>query len=214
MLITILTSAVSNEYNTAFWILSYLLHDKALLGRVKNETESAWNSGQLDVQYLCANSSCLEAILNETLRVKNGAGALRIVIQETVIGGKLLQPGNSVMIPFRQLHSNENVWGQTVHEFDPSRFLGKRNLARHPSFRPFGGGATYCPGRVMAKEQVFGFIAIILHRFTVGLADIPGQKQQFPKLNDKTPSLGVSGPLRGMDVIMTMAKTEGQDTKG
>jgi cholesterol 7alpha-monooxygenase len=145
------------------------------------------------------------------MRLKNGAGALRVVKEKTVIGDKLLQPGNSILIPFHQLHTNEHVWGPTVGDFDPSRFLEKKSLARHPSFRPFGGGTTYCPGRVIAKEQVFGFIAVLLHRFDIKLAQAEGsvgEKPPFPLLNDSVPSLGINGPLSGMDIIVDMILIE------
>lgn len=185
-----------------FWVLSYMLYDQDLFSRVKEETESAWQSGNLDIKHLCANSPLLNSILHETLRLNNGAGALRSVTEETVIGGKVLQPGNSIMIPFKQLHTNRGVWGSTVDHFDPQRFLNNKNLSRHASYRPFGGGASYCPGRTMAKEQVLGFITVLLHRFDFQLADSGRKQAPFPRLNTVTPSLGVSGPVRGDDVTL------------
>ncbi|KAI0439832.1 cytochrome P450 [Xylaria telfairii] len=198
-------AAISNEYNASFWVLAYLLHDISLLEQVKQETEAAWFDGSLDLKYLSANCPLLNSTFHEVLRVKNGAGALRVVTKDTRIGQKHLKAGNSIMIPFRQLHVNKNVWGPKFAEFDPYRFLSKKSLARHPSFRPFGGGLTYCPGRMLAREQVFGFVAILLHRFTIKLAQIPGG-QSFPRFNDLTPSLGISGPIKGMDVIISIEK--------
>lgn len=83
----------------------------------------------------------------------------------------------------------------------------KKSLVRHPSFRPFGGGATYCPGRVLAKEEVYGFLAILLHRLEMKLSDRPGQgrlKQPFPRMNDTTPALGITGPVTSMDVLVDL----------
>ncbi|KAM4064610.1 cytochrome p450 [Hirsutella rhossiliensis] len=202
-----LHGAVSNEYNLTFWILAHLLYDEALLRPVRQETEAAWRAGRLDVKHLCANSTRLHAVFNETLRLRNGAGALRVVTQQTVIGGKVLAQGHSILIPFRQLHTNEAVWGPTVGAFDPSRFLNRKSLARHSSFRPFGGGTTYCPGRILAREEVYGFIAVLLHRFDVALHPDAGE-QPFPRFNDTVPSLGVSGPLGGMDVLVDLAPRE------
>ncbi|KAI1171189.1 cytochrome P450 [Nemania sp. FL0916] len=205
MLLMSFWAAISNEYNTVFWIISYLLYDSRLFEEVKNETEAAWRSQKLDIKFLCANCPHLESVLNETLRIKNGAGALRVVVEETQVGTKMLQAGNSILIPFRQLHSNRNVWGPSVDDFDPYRFLKQKSLARHPSFRPFGGGGTLCPGRTLAKEQVFGFIAILLHRFSIKLAGSTTQ-QPFPRLNDLSPSLGIGGPVKGTDVMVHLAE--------
>lgn len=108
-------------------------------------------------------------------------------------------------MPSRQLHTNENVWGENVRDFDPFRFLKRKGLARHSSFRPFGGGGTYCPGRVLAREEVYGFIAILLHRYEMELASDSADEEErppFPLLNDATPALGITGPMRDMDVIV------------
>ena len=126
----------------------------------------------------------------------------RKVLAPTEIGGKSLETGNSIIIPSRQLHTNTDIWGSDVKEFRASTIAKKKNLTRHSSFRPFGGGITYCPGRVLAKEEVFGFIAIILHRFNIKLAD--NEKQKFPRLDESKPALGIAGPVESMDVIVSI----------
>ena len=77
-----------------------------------------------------------------------------------MIGGKLLKPGYRVMSPFRQLHFNEEIFGREVESCDPDRFLLKGSLACDASFRSFGGGSTLCPGRFIARQEVFVFVAL------------------------------------------------------
>jgi cholesterol 7alpha-monooxygenase len=182
-----------------------MLYNQNLFAEVQDEVEDAWATGQLDIKALCSNSPTLDSMLQEVLRLNNGAGALRAVTQDTTIGSKILQRGNSVMIPFKQLHINKNVWGKTVHEFEPGRFLRQKSLSRHPSYRPFGGGSTYCPGRILAKEQVFGFIAVLFRRFDIKMVSAGGHPPLFPELNTTTPSLGVNGPTKGHDVIIAIS---------
>ncbi|KAF2971334.1 hypothetical protein GQX73_g2192 [Xylaria multiplex] len=209
VILMIFWAANSNEYNISFWVLSYLLYDDDLFRSVKSETEAAWHSGELDIKYLCANSPTLEAVFHEALRLNGGAMVSRVVLEETTIGGKVLTPGDSILIPSRQLHTNECVWGPDVRQFNPKRFLKNKSLARHSSFRPFGGGLTYCPGRVLAKEEVYGFIAILMHRFDIQLALAhDGSKPPFPILNDTTPALGITGPLRETEIFVDVAKSE------
>jgi hypothetical protein len=57
-LITI-CSGVSNQYNITFWILAHILYDEPLLQLVKQETEAAWRSGQLDLKYLAQTAPAL-----------------------------------------------------------------------------------------------------------------------------------------------------------
>lgn len=173
----------------------------------KKETESGWRSGKLDIKYLCSNSPKLDSIFNEVLRLNNTAAAVRVASQKTILGGKELPLGSTIVMPFRQLHMNEDVWGPEVSHFQPSRFLKKKTLARSPSFRPFGGGATLCPGQTLARQEVFGFISVFLHRFRVSVAkDSDGRKLPFPQLNSMTPSFGLNGPIKGMDVIVDISE--------
>lgn len=127
-----------------------------------------------------------------------------MVTEEMVLSGKVLRPGNVIHIPFRQLHTNEDVWGPDALEFDHTRFLNTRFLTRNPSFRPFGGGASFCPGRTLAKQEVFSLVATLLHRFQVRLAWVGKERQPFPIMNDRTPSLGLNGPIAGMDIIVNL----------
>ena len=126
----------------------------------------------------------------------------RKVMRATHIGGKLLRPGGMVLIPSRQLHSNANIWGANHQDFNESRFAKNPSLLRHSSYRPFGGGVSLCPGRKIAKEQILTFVAILLHDFDIRLNRETAQ--QFPKLNAKAASLGVTGPAKGMDLSVDM----------
>jgi cholesterol 7alpha-monooxygenase len=178
---------------------------------VRGETEAAWDQlGTLDIKYLVANCPNLDSAFHESLRLNGGAMVSRSVLRKTTIGGRVLQPGNGILMPSRQLHTNEAVWGVgSARTFDASRFLQNKSLGRHSSFRPFGGGSTYCPGRVLAKEEVYGFIAILLHRFDLKLAPEKGErgvKPPFPLLDVTTPGLGITGPVKSMDVIVDMKK--------
>lgn len=184
--------------------MAHLLYDEPLLAQVKQEMQGAWKDGELDTKYLAEQCPILEATCNEVLRHKNAAGTMRKVARKTKVGGRDLQPGNIAYIPFYQLHTNETVWGDKCLEFDHTRFLKRKSLARHLSFRPFGGGSTYCPGRTLARREVYGAVAILLHRFEIRLAVIKGARQEFPLQNIKTPSLGMNGPVKGMDVLVEM----------
>ncbi|ORY10363.1 cytochrome P450 [Clohesyomyces aquaticus] len=201
IILMIFWAANSNEYNISFWVMAHLLHKPELFKLVYDETEAAWHDEELDIKSLCTNAHNLNAIFAEALRLNGGAMVSRVVRKPITLGRKTLQPGHSALIPARQLHMNEKVWGDDVAEFDPMRFQNKKNLLRHSSYRPFGGGCTYCPGRVLAKEEVFSFIAILFHRYDIKLADVGG-KQEFPKLDDSTPALGITGPVSTMDVIV------------
>ena len=103
-------------------------------------------------------------------------------------------------MPYRQLHFDEAVFGPQVREFCPERFLDK-DTARSPSFKPFGGGITYCSGRFIAKREVLAFVAVALHRYDVRLVD---PSAALPRLDDKKPTLGVIGPVKGDETTVVV----------
>lgn len=192
-------------------MLAYLLFDQSLLASVKKETEGTFKDGSIDIKNLLERCPLLESIFHEVLRLVNGALSVRKVIAPTQIGGKTLRPGNKLLFPFRQLHFNEQVWGANPARFEPERFLKKKSLASHISYRPFGGGVSQCPGRYMAKTEVMGFIAFLLHRFHVELSTFPelglsGNPQKFPKLDGSKPSTGITGPVDHMDVFIEVTE--------
>lgn len=128
--------------------------------------------------------------------------SVRTVLSPITIGGKLLQAGRDVVIMHRALHSNENVWGVSAACFDPERFLKSKTLSTHASYRPFGSGSTYCPGRVIARQEIYIFLALLLDRMDIELAP----DQNFPQLDDTQPSIGVTGPRPDMDLYVTVSE--------
>ncbi|PCG95288.1 Cytochrome P450 [Penicillium occitanis (nom. inval.)] len=143
----------------------------------------------------------------ETLRQRANTFGWRVVIEETVIRGKKLVPGTPVLIPMRVLNTNKNIWGSDVDEFDPNRFSKKAKALQQPYYRPFAGGPTYCPSRILAKRETYAFLAILLHRFDITLLPsfhAPGRKPAFPLMEACSPPTGVKGPQPNMNLLVRL----------
>ena len=121
-----------------------------------------------------------------------------------MIGGKRFRPGDRVVRPTRQLHYNPDVYGRDPSLFDPDRFTRDKSLVKSESYRPFGGGVSYCPGRFVAKQTVKVFIALVLHRFEIGLAST----QKFPAMEETKPTTGMMSPAKGQDVLISVRPSE------
>ena len=213
-----MNSINGNAYKLCFWILAYVFHDDDLLGRLLAEVSPAVHGQEeeVDINHLLNNCPLLDAVYNETLRITASSSSVRTVISPTALGNKSLSPGNVVLIPCRQLHFNPQAFGPDVFRFRPQRFLERKALQRDPYFRPFGGGTTYCPGRFLARREVFAFITLALCRFEVCLSSSPPPSPQrerneakavrlpvrFPKMEEMKPCLGIMGPARGEDVLL------------
>lgn len=184
-------------------MLTHLLHNPLLLEAVRQETAAAFKGAQLvnpDHDYDCSLCPHLEAVWLETLRVSSTGSSVRCINQDTVVGGKLLRRGNKIIIPFRLLHFDEEVYSHGASQFRPERFMeankgGGGACARGGSWRPFGGGKTVCTGRFVAEHMIKSCVAIILRRFDLSVLG----GAHVPRGDECTPGLGIMGLRAGED---------------
>lgn len=141
--------------------------------------------------HLLDNCPLLSSFYDEVLRLSVDPIAVRVVSPPTSaatgdvkLGGKTLRPGRQVLAPFRQMHLDPEVYGANAAELSPRRFADNPRLLRSTSWRPFGGGNTHCPGRFLARREVYMVLSIVLFRFDVRLAPgMGGERQKFPVLD-------------------------------
>jgi Cytochrome P450 len=140
-----------NAYKLCFWILAHLLHDPALYSAIQSEIANAIDARNSMNKLSVRLDTCkqLDAVYHEVLRIISSSMAVRNVAKPMDVGGKTLRKGTKILVPFRQMHFDECVWGPSAREFDPTRFLyvegkGGHDASRNPNFRPFGGGTTIC----------------------------------------------------------------------
>ncbi|KAF5247075.1 hypothetical protein FAUST_927 [Fusarium austroamericanum] len=180
----------------AFWLLARTVYTPDLWEAIKTEVAPAFKNGihsQPDIEYL---KGCLKlnAIFYETLRVHGGANGFRTVSSDTVIGGFTFKTGSDVLMPYRQMHLDEVVWGQDAKTFDINRFIDNPKLAAAKTFKPFGGGTTLCPGRFHARHTALSFIATIVTRYNIQV--VGGYKSEaFHKMNTRGSEVGVVYPV-------------------
>lgn len=89
---------MGNVYKLAFWAMAYMVFDKALLQQIRDEVTPAVHGDSVDETHLLENCPKLSSLLDETLRLIVNSSLARVIIEPTVVGGKLLQPGNKIMV--------------------------------------------------------------------------------------------------------------------
>ncbi|RGP69594.1 cytochrome p450 [Fusarium sporotrichioides] len=180
----------------AFWLLAQILYTPNLWEDIRAEVSAAFTDGihsQPDMEYL---KGCpkLNSIYYETLRIHGGAFGFRRVVSDTAIGGFAFKAGSDVLIPHRQLHIDEDIWGQDAKNFDINRFIDNPKLATTRNFRPFGGGVALCPDRFLVHQTALSLIATLVTRYDIHV--IGGQESQpFPQMDDKGPEAGTIFPV-------------------
>ncbi len=195
--------------------MAYILYNPTLLASLRHEIDPVVSEGINSVEYrLEQYCPLLKAVNDEVMRLATSSITMRTVLHPTEIGDKILQRGATLLIPYRQLHRNEDIFGEGVEDFHPERFLGN-DLNKHPCFRPFGGGRNHCTGRVLAQREILTFVALALHRFDIDVAEkqqklsteAENSKPPFPRMDEKK-FCAFMEPVKGDDVMLKMRKRE------
>lgn len=201
----------ANAYRGAFWTLAYVLQDQSLIAALRREISPVFAQGTTtNLGPRIENCALLESVYFESLRLSSSSATIRTVRNTTTIGDFTLRKGIEVLVPYRQLHFDNSVWGPSPAQFNPERFLKNSHLKQSPSFKPFGGGSTYCPGRFLARREVMTFVALVLHRFDVTLSTLPAdgpyggtsKKQKMPRIDHKKLAVSLVSPMAGEDLLL------------
>lgn len=116
----------------------------------------------------------LRSIYFESLRVHINAINIREVLAPTDLVTKdrtwKVEKGGVVTLAGTLLHEDKDLHPHP-EQFQPKRFMDKEaggggeNPAKY--MKPFGGGTSYCPGRVFAEKQIIGFLAAMIMRYDI-----------------------------------------------
>lgn len=186
-------------------MLAYLLHNPDLLTAIRNEISpsvlATQSPNELAASFNSKQTPRFVALYHEVLRLITSSISVRNVATPAYVGGKQLQPGGRVIIPFRQFLLNDGVFGGDAEEFNPERFLSDASMSKNPSYRPYGGGSTFCPGRFLAQAEVLTCVAIAICKYDM---EISQGSEGFPRLEVMKPCLGIMGPVDGDDVVVNI----------
>ncbi|KAK5727153.1 hypothetical protein LTR15_003046 [Elasticomyces elasticus] len=197
----------SNVIPATGWMLMHLLDpraDPAVLARVMNELREAENSdGSLDIALL-VSQPLLQSLWTETLRLYTDVLVTRNLSEDLLLpldeDGKrmvTLHKGDNVFAPSWLGHHDAKAWSSPGKppdsQFYAERFVAKDTKTGKLSFSmsgtagkffPFGGGRTICPGRLFAKQEGLGALAMVLLRFefdVIGFVDAKKKdSEEFP----------------------------------
>ncbi|NWI61948.1 CP17A lyase, partial [Todus mexicanus] len=167
------------------WAVLYLLHYPEVQRKIQEEMDQ--KIGLARHPHLSDRPLLpyLEATISEVLRIRPVSPLLipHVSLADTSIGEYSIPKGARVIINLWSVHHDEKEWDKP-EEFNPGRFLDERGQHIHspsPSYLPFGAGIRVCLGEVLAKMELFLFLAWVLQRFTL---ECP-QDQPLPSLEGK-----------------------------
>jgi cytochrome P450 family 135 len=179
-LITLLVAGHETTTTALAWCFERLLRHPRAYARLQNEVQEG-----VEERYL-------EAVLNETLRVRPVIDAVwRKLSAPVEVAGWLLPAGATVM-PSIEIVQHSDAFAD-AGAFCPERFLD--GSPPQYTFIPFGGGARRCVGASFAMMEMRAIVRTVLQRVSLRA---PRAKSERVKVHHIT-----LVPARGGRVIVT-----------
>ncbi|KAI0378109.1 cytochrome P450 [Hypomontagnella monticulosa] len=202
-----------NTAPAAFWSLVLLYSHPGLLDDIRKEidacTETFTENGStiktLDITSLKESCPLLLSSYQEVLRYYSMGTSVREVMEDTYLDQWLLKKGAMLQMPSRIIHQDAGLWGSSVADFNPRRFLPeeKQNRPRDVCFRAFGGGKTLCPGRHFATNEILAVVALFVARLDMKPV---GGHWKLPTTANTNVAAVVMEPDNDVDVEITTRK--------
>ena len=174
-----LIGVLANTVPAIFYTLVHIYSDPRLTSDIRNELEKSGflgtpeaTSEKPNLLSMPENCPLLYSTWQEVLRVHALGAGSRYILEDVMLDDHyLLRKGMVVQMPMAVMHSDAAAWGEDVKDFQPRRFV-KQDTTRKGGFkqnltayRPFGEGASMCPGRHFVTLEVMGMAACMLARF-------------------------------------------------
>ncbi|MGK2914335.1 MAG: cytochrome P450 [Porticoccaceae bacterium] len=171
--LTMLLAGEDTTANSLAWVIYYLVLYPELQTRLRAEVDAVLTGGALDDYDKTRQFPYVEALINETMRLKPVA-PINIVeaTRDVRVGPLALRRGQSVVILARTIAMQEADF-PAPERFNPERWLkvdGEKRQANTRAFMPFGSGPRLCPGRSLALLEMKAVLVMIASHFEVEAA--------------------------------------------
>lgn len=150
-IVTVLAAGHDTTALALAWALELILADPAVVDRIEAELDAV-SSGALPSIEQIPQLTYLDAVVRESLRVRNVIPFIVRVLKDDFSVGGFAYPKNTIMCPsIHLLHMREDLYPEPKR-FMPERFL-ERKFAPH-EWIPFGGGNRACLGQAFAVYEM------------------------------------------------------------
>lgn len=140
-----------------------------------------------------AKLSLMDLVIKETLRLYPPAPFIvRQATDDLPLFDGVIPKGAQFIISLYNTHRNPTIWGESVNEFYPERFLPENSANYHPyQYIPFSAGPRNCIGIRYAKTSLFISLAYLLRNFKfttdLKLPDVKIRTGVLIKITNKDP---------------------------
>lgn len=168
-LATVFLAGSETTSTTLAWGVRYLLHNPDIQTRLHQEIDQV--IGRDETPKLTSKNllPLLEAFMAETLRMSSilPLDILHRTTADTTLKGYAIPKETTVVPNLWSLHHDSKLWPDPF-KFSIDRFLDEEGKFVNPpsgTFFPFSAGRRVCMGEVLARSQLFLFLARLLQKF-------------------------------------------------
>ncbi|XP_040848126.1 steroid 17-alpha-hydroxylase/17,20 lyase [Ochotona curzoniae] len=189
-------AGVETTTSVVKWIVAFLLHNPELKKKIHEEIDQKVGFSRKPTISDRNRLLLLEATIREVLRIRPVAPMLipHKATTDSSIGEFTIDKGTNVIINLWALHHDEKEWDRP-DQFIPERFLDPARsqlISPSLSYLPFGAGPRSCVGEILARQELFLFMAWLLQRFDL---DVP-EDGQLPSLEGNPKVVFLINPFK------------------
>ncbi len=168
--LTMLLAGEDTTANSLAWAMYFLAKYPHVQHTLRREIADVVGAGVLDTFEQTRQLPYLDAVINETMRLKPVAPMNILEANRALnIGGLSFRKGESAVVLTRAMAMSEADYPAATL-FKPERWLkgdGQRGVANPRSFMPFGSGPRLCPGRSLALLEMKAVLTMVVQHFEV-----------------------------------------------
>lgn len=176
--------SVTNTIPTMVWFFLNLFSRPTDLERFRGEVLEVvsieGNKAIIDTKKF-EKQPFINAYFHEVLRFYAIFRFNRHVAEDTLLrdaDGReyLLKKGADVEWFAGNMHWNQDVWGDSAHQFNPERFMSgstEDEKKKRTSMTPFSAGKYMCPGRLFATVEILSVMAALVLAFDFDGLSLP-----------------------------------------
>ncbi|XP_001632363.3 cytochrome P450 2U1 [Nematostella vectensis] len=168
-LVTLFLAGSETTTTTLSWAIAYLLHNPGVQARLHKEIDQVIGKDVSPKLSQRTNIPVLEAFTAETQRLSNlvPLSLPHKTTSDCTLLGYEIAKGTTVFTNLWSLHHDPSIWKEP-DTFNLDRFLDAKGKFQAPvggTFLPFGAGPRVCLGEVLARSELFLFLATLLQHF-------------------------------------------------
>lgn len=217
--LVILWASQANTIPATFWSLFQMIRSPEAMKAASEEVNGALQSaGQelssggnaiyLDQEQL-NNLPVLDSIIKEALRLSSASLNIRTAKEDFTLhledGSYNIRKDDIIALYPQLMHLDPEIYPDPL-TFKYDRYLDESGKAKTTFYRngnklkyfymPFGSGATICPGRLFAVQEIKQFLILMLSYFELELVE---SHTKCPPLDQSRAGLGILPPLNDIE---------------